>query len=83
MNQLPYIVFVTSILGGIALAAGSHYGQPWLPAGTAIGSFCIVLSLISVRYTKEQYNDLLEQLKGIALTKLTCSNCKKEIYIPL
>ena len=69
MNQLPYIVFVLMILGGISLAAGSHYGPPWSIVGISIGSFCTALSVFLVRYAKEQYNELFEQLKGLASPK--------------
>ena len=66
MNQLPYALLVTIILGGISLAAGSYFGPPWLIVGISIGSFCTALSVFLVRYAKEQYNELFEQLKELA-----------------
>ena len=66
LNQNPLIVFVTCILGGISLAAGSYLGQLWLLVGLVVFSVCTSFSMFSARNAKEQYNELLEQMKGIA-----------------
>ena len=65
--QNPAIVFVAHVLGGISLAAGGYFGQPWLLVGLTIFCVCTSFSMFSARNAKEQYNELLEQLKGLAL----------------
>lgn len=79
LNQIPYIVYVTMVLSGLCLAAGSYYGQPWFLGGLTIGGFCMSMGVWSTLMAKDQYNKLLEQFKGLTFAKLTCSNCKKEI----
>ena len=65
-QQTPFIVFVTHVLGGISLGVGAYFGQPWLVVGMTIFGVCTSFSMISARNAKEQYNELLEQLKKVA-----------------
>ncbi len=64
LNQNPFIVFVTCILGGISLAAASYFGQPWYLVGLTIFCVCTGFSMFSARNAKEQYKKLIEQLNG-------------------
>jgi hypothetical protein len=64
LNQNPLIVFVTCIIGGISLAAGGYFGQPWLFAGLAIFCTCTSLSMFTARNAKEQFRKLVEQLNA-------------------
>jgi hypothetical protein len=66
LNQAtPFIVFLTQILGGISLAVGSYFGQPWLLVGLTIFCTCTGFTVFTARNVKEQYNKLLEQMKGL------------------
>jgi hypothetical protein len=80
IDQNPFIVFVTMLLGGICFVAASHfYGLTGLTVGLVMFTVFMNLRVYSARKAKDQYNKLLEQLKGLTFATLTCSNCKKEI----
>lgn len=64
MNQLPLIVYVTTVVGGLCLAACSYFGFPWIMWGLILFGFCMTVSVSSARQAKKQYNELLEQMKG-------------------
>jgi hypothetical protein len=78
MNQLPFLVYVTMLISGICLAAGSYFGQPWFWLFVVAG-FCMAMGMLLTRIAKDQYNELVEQLKVVTFATITCSNCKKEI----
>ena len=63
MNQLPYIMFAAMVLSALSLAISALFGLPWLNVGAGISVITISSSLMFIRYAKEQYNDLFEQLK--------------------
>jgi Ca2+/Na+ antiporter len=67
LNQNPFIVFVTCIIGGISLAVGGYFGQPWLIVGVVVFCTCTSFSMFSARNAKEQYRKLIEQLNRQAL----------------
>ncbi len=62
LDQNPMIVFVTSIVGGISLAFGSFFWQPWYLLGSTIFVTCTTFSMWYARNAKNQYNELLKQL---------------------
>lgn len=61
----PFIVFITFIVGGFSLAAGSYYfgQQLWFLIGSSIFTFSMSICVYSVNNAKLQYNKLLEELK--------------------
>jgi hypothetical protein len=65
-RQSPFIVFLTHILGGMALGFGSYYGQPWMTVGLGIFCFCTTISTHSALIIKEEYNELQEQMDKIS-----------------
>jgi len=81
MNQLPLIVYVAMVLSGSCLVAGGYFGHPWLIWTLLIWGLFMSWGVSSARQAKKQYNELLEQMKGVTFATITCSNCQKEIPI--